>query len=122
MPQPFLKSTFEEVWEKEREVLERTSASRFRNCNDVNQYLFRYWQLAKGEFTPVSMRDMKYVTLSMEALESGEVADIITSQKYAMICLNDSEGIATDAEFEEAKQIIKEAFEMILPEKSSFEV
>jgi hypothetical protein len=121
-PQPFLKSTFEEVWSKEREKLEKTSASKFRSCDDVNQYLFRYWQLAKGEFVPISMRDAKYVTLTMENLRSGEVSDIIMSQKYSMVCLNDGESIETDEEFEEAKQIVKDAFEKILPEKSSFEL
>ena len=122
MPQPFLKSTFEEVWENEKNILEETSASKFRNCNDVNQYLFRYWQLVKGDFMPISMKDTKYVTLKMDTLRSGEVASIITNPKYAMVCLNDSESIETDDEFEESKRILKDALEMILPEKSSFEL
>ncbi len=121
-PQPFLKSTFDEVWEKESKTLEQTSASKFRSCSDVNQYLFRYWQLAKGDFIPISMKDTKYITMKMDNLRSGEVANIITSQKYSMVCLNDSESIKTDEELEEAKQIIKDAFEKILPEKSSFEL
>ena len=122
MPQPFLKSTFEEIWAKESEALEKTSASKFRNCNDLNQYLFRYWQLAKGDFVPVSMRDTKYITMTMKNLRNGEVTRSILSGKYAMVCLNDSEEIATDEEFAEAKRIVQEAFEKILPEKSAFEV
>ena len=122
MPQPFLKSTFQEVWEKESEVLEETSASKFRSCSDVNQYLFRYWQLAKGNFVPISMRDTKYITMNMTNLRRGEVSEMIASPKYTMICLNDDESIDTDEVFEEAKQIVKDAFEKILPEKSSFEL
>ena len=122
MPQPFLKSTFEEIWEKERAVLEQTSASKFRNCNDLNQYLFRYWQLAKGDFVPVSMNDTKYITMTMQNLRNGEVERAIVSGKYALVCLNDSEKIATEEEFTEAKKIVQEAFEKILPEKSAFEV
>lgn len=122
MPQPFLKSTFEEVWAEEREALEMTSASKFRNCNDLNQYLFRYWQLAKGNFMPISMKDTKYITMTMENLRNGEVTRSIISGKYAMVCLNDSEEIATEKEFAEAKKIVQEAFDKILPEKSSFEV
>ena len=122
MPQPFLKSTFQEVWEKESEVLEETSASKFRSCSDVNQYLFRYWQLAKGNFVPISMRDTKYITMNMTNLRRGEVSAMIASPKYTMICLNDDESIDTDEVFEEAKQIVKDAFEKILPEKSSFEL
>jgi len=121
-PQPFLKAIFKEVWEKEEEILEQTSASRFRNCNDVNQYLFRYWQLIKGNFVPISMKDTLYVTLDMDELRSGNVSRLITSKKYSMICLNDGESIRTEEEFEEAKIIIKGALETILPEKSTFEV
>ncbi|MDQ1325823.1 MAG: hypothetical protein QG564_947 [Campylobacterota bacterium] len=121
-PQPFLKSTFKEVWEKEKEILKQTSASRFRNCNDINQYLFRYWQFIKGSFVPISLKDTQYVTLDMDELRSGKVTRLITANKYSMICLNDGESIRTEEEFEEAKTIIKEAFETILPEKSSFEV
>jgi len=122
MPQPFLKSTFEEIWLKEKEVLEKTSASKFRNCNDVNQYLFRYWQLVQGEFIPISMQDTKYITMSMEKLRSGEITQNILSGKYSMVCLNDSEDIQTSEDFLEAKKILWDAFEKILPTKSAFEV
>ena len=44
-PASFLKSTFAEVWKKEPEVLERTTAHRFRVLTDVNQWLFKYWQI-----------------------------------------------------------------------------
>jgi hypothetical protein len=121
-PQPFLKSTFEEIWEKEKEILEQTSASRFRNCNDVNQYLFRYWQLIKGNFVPISMKDTQYITLDMDELRSGKVTRLITSEKYSMICLNDSDTILTEDDFREAKRIIQDAFQTILPNKSGFEL
>ncbi len=121
-PQPFLKSTFQEVWEKEKEVLERTSASKFRACSDVNQYLFRYWQLAKGTFAPISMNDSRYVTLNMLDFRSGKISDIIISGNYSMVCLNDSDSIQTEEEFDEAKKIIKDALKKILPNKSDFEI
>lgn len=41
-PQPFLKKTFEEVWEHCGDILRATSSNRFRNIADVNQYLFKY--------------------------------------------------------------------------------
>jgi len=121
-PQPFLKSTFEEVWGKERKMLEKTSASKFRACDDLNQYLFRYWQLAKGEFMPISMTDTKYITMDMNNLRSAEVSNMLLSKKYSMVCLNDSESIKTDEEFEEAKQILNEALSKLLPNKSNFEI
>ncbi len=121
-PQPFLKSTFEEIWQKEGEVLKQTSASKFRNCNDVNQYLFRYWQLAQGKFTPISMKDAGYEEITVENITSGKIDALINSKKFAMICLNDSVEMDDIEAFEYAKESILKSFEKILPEKSSFEV
>lgn len=121
-PQPFLKSTFQEVWEKEKEVLERTSATKFRACSDVNQYLFRYWQLVKGEFVPISMKDTHYEEITIENIDSGKIDTIITSQKYSMVCLNDSEEMNDEKSFKKAKESIKKSFETILPQKSDFEI
>lgn len=120
-PQPFLRSTYKEVWKREGEVLKKTMTSRFRRCSDVNQYLFRYWQLASGNFKPVSMKDTKYITLSMKNLRSGEVEKAIRSREYSMICLNDNEAIDTEEEFEEAKSRVQSALDSILPHKSGFE-
>ncbi|WP_292660630.1 Stealth CR1 domain-containing protein [Nitratifractor sp.] len=121
LPQPFCKSTFDEVWSLENEALERTSASRFRRCDDLNQYLFRYWHLAKGEFVPVGMHDGKYVTLSMRMLRDGTVDRLINSGKYRMICVNDDASIFPE-EFAEAKELLRQSFEKLLPEKSEFEL
>jgi len=121
-PQPFLKSTFEEVWEKEHEILDNTSASKFRKCTDTNQYLFRYWQLAKGQFTPISTQDSKYVTLNIDDIRSGKISEIIASQKYTMVCLNDNDAIESEEDFEEAKRTLQKVLDTILPNKSSFEV
>ena len=43
----YLKSTFEEVWKKESDVLMRTVNSRFRDYeHNVNHWLMNYWQFA----------------------------------------------------------------------------
>src|SRR5690625_11964 len=46
----YLKSTFKEVWSEEEKILRKTSRSRFRTKENVNQWLMRYWQLASGNF------------------------------------------------------------------------
>ena len=120
-PQPFLKSTFKEVWSKEKNVLEQTSASKFRSCSDVNQYLFRYWQLAQGKFHPISMNDTAYEEITMENIKSGKIEALITANKYSMVCLNDSVEMDIEENYEMAKAKIKNYFEKILPKKSSFE-
>ena len=46
---PLLKSTMELVWGKETAILEKTSASRFRNPSDTNVWLFNFWKLLNSE-------------------------------------------------------------------------
>ena len=101
--------------------MEKTSASKFRSCSNVNQYLFRYWQLANGKFNPISMKDTCYEEITVESINSGKIENIITSKKYTMICLNDSEEMNDVEKFEMAREKIKTYFEKILPNKSSFE-
>jgi len=119
-PQPFLKSIFEELWSKEYDVLEKTMQSKFRSCSDVSQYLFRYWQLASGKFSPISMSDTAYLEITPQAIEDGSIEKALLSQTYSMVCLNDSEEI-TDSNFEYHKKRLIDYFETLLPQKSSFE-
>lgn len=116
LPQVFLKSTFEEVWEKHEDVLLNTTTTRFRSIADVSSWLFRYWQLAKGDFVPMNLdRYGAYFSISDKNID--KIAQTIEYQKKKMVCLNDGEV----SSFEDAKDRINAAFHKILPEKSSFE-
>lgn len=131
-PQPYLKSIFKEVWKKEQERLSQTSATRFRDIQDVNQYLFRYWQLVTGRFSVGKYKEFtkKRKHAEVKTLSDAEkIAKDIESKKYKMYCVNDAtaKGRYTNEDisqkdFEKSKQIIKKALEKILPNKSSFEV
>ena len=81
--QPYLKSTFEEVWAEECEELTRTSVNRFRALDDYTPELLRIWQA------------------------------------YSLICLNDNVHIRN---YDIVMQNLHDAFQSILPEKSSFEL
>lgn len=118
MPQPFLKSTFEEVWETERDILESTMSHRFRDMSDVNQWLFRFWALCKGEFAPQHpFKGKKYFSFDYPC---DEICSAIRNQKYKEIVINDcgENSVSFDLYMTE----IAKAFEEILPEKSSFEL
>ena len=116
LPYGFLKSTFEEVWEKHSEILLRTTATRFRSIADVQIWLFRYWQLAKGDFVPLNVqKDGTCFQISDNSLD--KIVKTIERQKKKIVCLNDGEV----SSFEAAKERINAAFQKILPEKSSFE-
>ena len=116
LPNSYCKSVLEEVWKKEYEILDMTSKDKFRNIKThVNQWLFRYWQLASGKFTPRKANIGQYFDLSNKFDKSKQS---IEKQKYKMICLNDTEQVE---DFEIKKQILKEIFERKLPQKSTYE-
>ena len=112
---PYLKSTLEEVWNKEPEILEKTCHHRFRDNSDVNQYIFRYWQLASGNFVPSSLLG-KYFLVSSN---NSKILNYINKRKGKIICINDAE---FSGDFEAVRKQINRALDTILHEKSSFEI
>lgn len=116
IPQSFTKSLFKEVWSKEEELLYNTSMNKFRNENDVNQWLIRYWYLAQGNFSYRSPKVGKYFEITDD---NEELYDSIKSQKYKMVCCNDN---GNYKDFEYQKDELKKVFNNILPNKSSFEI
>jgi hypothetical protein len=118
-PQPYLKSTYVEVWERESEILSKTAGNKIRNYSDLNQYIFRYWQLCKGEFFPTNNR-MYYSNLLTTFEDALKFKQKIVSGKYEMICVNDN--ISDGKEFLKCRDIINTALEQVLPNKSSFEL
>jgi len=50
LPTSYLKRTFIEVWNKYENILDETCKNKFRTMTDVNQWVFKEWQLAKGDF------------------------------------------------------------------------
>ncbi len=116
-PQPYLKNTFNEVWKKHEDILEETSMHRFRSEDDVNQYLFRYWQLCNNNFVPRKINFSTSITVSDSCKN---VCNVIKKQKNKMLCINDSDSITAE-NFERFKKEIIESFNIILKDKSSFE-
>ncbi len=115
-PQPYLRSTFERMWEEEHAVLDATCRMKFRSPLGVNHWLMRYEQLATGRFAPVGFRDTRLDELSEKRID--DVEGYIRAQRYAMICLNDSPALADPAN---VCSRLAAALDAILPEKSSFE-
>ena len=114
IPISYLKSTFEQVWQKESDALEKTMSFKFRNnVESVNHWLFQYWQFATGNFVQRKSNFGKFLTT-----DSKKLYDIIKKQKYSTIVVNER---YNNLDFEIVKNDLVEAFETILPEKSSFE-
>ena len=117
LPVSFLKSTFETVWRMEEEELRTTCACKFRERGNVNQYLMKNWQIAEGKFVPRTMNIGKMYMYG-EADNYDEVCAAVKSGKWKMLCINDSAEID---DFERRKEQLIQAFEQLLPMKSSFE-
>lgn len=114
--QPYLKSTFEEVWDYAGKELTETSINRFRSPNDYSPELFRTWQICRSNFEPYNTyADTKMFPL---LFRSKHAIEAIRNQSYKLICINDNERIRNYAQ---VMQSIGDAFESILPGKSAFE-
>lgn len=118
MPQAFLKSTFHKVWIEEKELLEEVSGHRFRDITDVTQYVFRYWQLLSGQFVPTNIVNNSY-RFRLSDDEADKLVAAIKGQKREILVTYDSNKVA---DFESLKNKINQAFQSILPDKSSFEI
>ena len=121
LPSSLKISTTREVWKAEPEALDRTCMNKFRSAYDVNQWVFREWQLAENNFVPRSLSVGKTFYPDRDGKdEFVRAAEYISGRKKKLICINDCR--LTEDEFEKYKHIIINAFDTILPDKSGFEV
>lgn len=113
----YLKSTFSEVWDKEYELLDQASSRKFRHSLDLNQAVFRYWQLVNNKFTPISKhRTSDFYKVGVDPFD--KVLSSLNNEKKPLICLNDHDP-------EDLDKIIaglKTSFEKKFPNKSTFEI
>ena len=113
----FLKSTFEEVWKKEPEVLDKTCMCKFRDPHvNVGPSLMRAWQFVQGNYIPRPGRFTKVRALNNDNIPS--VVQSIKEHQYYVLCINDNYQLKS---IQEAQAAIADAFENTLPDKSSFE-
>lgn len=115
-PAAYLKKTFDDLWFIEHDLLHATCTDKFRSCSNLNQWVFLWWQVASGQFSPYVVDNL---VSGIENKTIDMLCDCITKQQHAMICLNDPE---YPVDFERLSGRLREAFESLLPQKSSFEL
>lgn len=113
---PYLKSSFEELWELEEEYLKEVCMNKFRDINDVNIYIFRNWNIMKGNFKPENI--FKFGKAYFLNNNNTKVYHAIEHQKYKLVCINDE---CNEKDFQIIKENINKSFEKIMPKKCSFE-
>lgn len=116
LPYSFRKSTIQEVWEKEPNVLKTTAQSRFRAKTDTNLWLFKYWEIARGTYKVGNCKFGKLFSLD----DAGpSLWNLIKSHKYQVMCINDGFNIKDE---NKVMEDFNRALNKLLPEKSLFEV
>jgi hypothetical protein len=116
-PQPYLKSTFDSCWGLYGEELESTNSSNFRLHSDVNHYLFRYYQLVSGCFSPMN-RASKSMMFQVTDHNYLDVVDAVSRMKKPIIIINDDDSIE---DFNAIRSAINNEFYQLFPYKSKFE-
>lgn len=111
----YLRSVFEECWNVEPDILEQATSHKFRTSTDINQYLFKYWQICQGKIAPVNDYYLgRYFEISKD---NSAIKQAIEEQKYKLICINDKE----IDDFEKEKNEINNCLKKIFQDKSAFE-
>lgn len=119
VPNAFLKSTFEEVWDKEYDVLDETCKHPFREITDVNQYLIREWQVASGNFKPRGPQQGKAFPLAADWRDQlDRLERFVASGRGKLACVNDSPDLD---DFDAAVERTNQIFRQRLPRSCSFE-
>ena len=114
----FLKSTFNEVWEKEPKYM-KSSCTRFREDITANPYIFRYWQFAKNAFYPMKRKGHFYFLINEGCLKNIECG--LNNPKHKSVCLNDS-ALCSEQEYEIIKKGLQKLLDNKFPQKSHFEI
>jgi hypothetical protein len=119
-PQAILKNTLTEVYDEFQNEMMVASKNRFRSNYDLYQYIYRYWQLATGNFVPFKFDDALVSNLdSLSVLD--KLINKINSKNINFVCFNDSVHLPEE-EYAKVKSKLNQFLEDRFPEKASFEL
>lgn len=117
-PQAFLLSSVKECVNDFKDKIDQTSKNRFRTSDDVNQYIYRFYNLFRGNFIPHYFNDDFCVVLSSVERYKRERENLF---RKTFICLNDSPFLRED-EYPALKKLVDRDLASSFPEKSDFEI
>ncbi|XME03239.1 Stealth CR1 domain-containing protein [Lachnospiraceae bacterium C1.1] len=119
--QNFLKSTFEEIWNRHEDSLDTACRTKFRTIDDLTIILAKLWQIFSGNFFPVKAKHFDtYIPLTNQEL--GHLVDALRSDQYKFLCINDCVEIEDESVILDIKKNLIKAFEEKFPMKSEFEL
>lgn len=113
---PMFRSECEELYGKVTEEIAKTSASRIRNEENLNQYLFLDYMYLKGRLVN---RRLSKQHISVGVVSAKQLRNAITNPRKSLICINDVH--LSEARYNKLRTVLLTAFEEHFPEKSRFE-
>jgi hypothetical protein len=118
-PQAHLKKNFIEVEHFYKKDIEEVRTNKFRTCQDLSQYIFRFWGLIKNRFYPTRHKDLYYIGVnSLDELKKD--IDLLTNKNPAFVCFNEHDNFPVGM-YTEYQKIVQEYLNRYLNEKSRFE-
>ena len=120
-PQAYLKSTLKDVYDRFEEEMLDCSSNRFRDNSDLTAYLYRYWQLASGNFHPLQHHDGYDVDIVSHSYLKNAIDELRQNKKIYFACFNDQMSNVTEEVFLESKEILVTYLNKKFPNKASFE-
>ena len=112
-----LKSTFDEIWHAQPDIMDKTSRNRFRCDDGVNHWLASAWNMIQGRFYPANEKKNGFQYMVNDR-NLARICDTIRHQTLPQICLTDK---GSADELDRCFKQISLVFDKLLPEKSSFE-
>ena len=114
----YLKSTYADLWKLEEATFDEVSKHRFRVNTDYNHWVFSYWQIASGKFSPRKPNFGFSYALTDDETSNRKALQAIRSSRHKLVCVNDS---VSDINYERVREEILNELELIFPRKSRFE-
>ena len=113
---PMLKSECEELYGKVEDEIRKTSATRTRTEDNLNQYLFLDYMNYKGLVVREKISN-KHFSVAVASAES--LRDFLAAPTRNLVCINDVH--LKESRYEALREAILSAFEDVFPHKSRFE-
>ena len=113
---PLFKSECEELYTKVQPEIAKTSASRTRTSENLNQYLFLDYMYLKGRLVNKRLSKKHF---SVGIVSGTKLHDFITKPSYKLVCINDVQ--LSEERYNELRTTLLNAFEERFPHKSKYE-
>lgn len=114
---PMLRSQCEEVYAKVEDQVRKTSASRTRTDENLNQYLFLDYMNYKGLIINEKISS-KHFSVAVASADS--LREFLLNPTRNLVCINDVH--LSEEKYKKLHGAIIESFEVAFPEKSRFEL